>query len=130
MPVFLTLDQVERVHAEMLAVYGGLDGVRDAGLLASAVAMPRTAYDGAFLHGDLFGMAAAYLFHLVKNHPFLDGNKRAGAACAVIFLAMNGVAVEADEDGLVDITLRAATGLADKEAIAAFLQSVARAAGS
>ena len=126
MPVFLTVEQVERVHRGMLEAYGGLDGLRDAGLLASAVAMPRAAYGGEWLHADLFEMAAAYLFHLVKNHPFLDGNKRVGAACALIFLDLNGVAVEADEEGVVEITLRAATGSADKGDIAAFLRSIAR----
>ncbi len=124
-PIFLDVEQVERVHRSMLDLYGGLDGLRDAGLLASAVAMPRSAYGGEWLHGDLFAMAAAYLFHLVGNHPFLDGNKRVGAACALIFLDVNGVNVEADEDGLVDITLRAATGTADKNDIAAFLRSIA-----
>jgi death-on-curing protein len=126
MPVFLTLEQVVRVHQSTLERYGGLDGLRDAGLLASAVAMPQSAFDGEWLHDDLFEMAAAYLFHLAQNHPFLDGNKRVGAACALIFLAMNGVDVEADEDGLVEITLRAATGNADKRDIAAFFRSIAR----
>lgn len=124
-PVFLSVEQTERVHRVMLEAYGGLDGLRDAGLLASAVAMPRAMYGGEWLHGDLFEMAAAYLFHVVKNHPFLDGNKRVGAACALIFLEMNGVRVSADEDGVVDITLRAATGDADKKDIAAFFRSIA-----
>ena len=126
MPVFLALEQIERVHQSMLEAYGGLDGLRDAGLLASAAAMPQAAFDGEWLHADLFEMAAAYLFHLVQNHPFLDGNKRVGASCAIIFLSMNGVEVEADEDGLVEITLRAATGKADKSDIAAFFRSIAR----
>ena len=125
MPVFLTVEQVERVHRSMLEAYGGLDGLRDAGLLASAVAMPQATYDGEWLHADLFEMAAAYLFHLVKNHPYIDGNKRVGASCALIFLDLNGVKVEADEDGVVEITLRAATGSADKSDIAAFLRSIA-----
>lgn len=124
MPIFLTVEQVERVHRSMLEAYGGLVGLRDAGLLASAVAMPEAAYDGEWLHADLFEMAAAYLFHLVKNHPFLDGNKRVGAACALIFLDLNGIKVEADEDGIVEITLRTATGNAEKSDIAEFLRSI------
>lgn len=130
MPIFLTVEQVERVHRDMVAVYGGLDGLRDAGLLASAVAMPQAAYAGEYLHADLFEMAAACLFHLVGNHPFIDGNKRVGAACALIFLDLNGVSVEADEDGLVDITLRTATGQADKNEIAAFFRAIARSSSS
>lgn len=125
-PVFLKVERVERVHRSMLEAYGGLDGLRDAGLLASAAAMPGTMHGGEWLHADLFEMAAAYLFHIVGNHPFLDGNKRTGAACALIFLDMNGVELNADEDGLVEITLRAATGDADKSDIAAFLRTLAR----
>lgn len=125
MPTFLTEDRIKRVHRSMLESYGGLDGLRDAGLLASAAAMPQSMYGGKHLHADLFGMAAAYLFHIVKNHPFLDGNKRTGAACALIFLDMNGMAVRADEDGLAEITLRAASGNADKGDIARFLRSIA-----
>ena len=125
-PLFLTVEQVERIHRSMVEAFGGLDGLRDAGLLASAAAMPQAAYGGEWLHADLFEMAAACLFHLVKNHPYLDGNKRVGAACALVFLDLNGVAVEADEDGVVEITLRAATGSADKKDIAAFLRSLAR----
>jgi len=68
-------------------------------------------------------MAAAYLFHIVQNHPFIDGNKRTGAAAAIIFLDMNGVEIEADEEGLVDLTLRVATGQAGKPDIAEFFRS-------
>jgi death-on-curing protein len=124
-PVFLSLDHVLRAHRSLIENYGGEEGLRDAGLLHSAIAMPMAAYGGELLHTDIFEMAAAYLFHITQNHPFLDGNKRTGAACAVIFLAMNGVEIDADEDGLADITLRVATGEAGKSEIAAFFRSVA-----
>jgi death-on-curing protein len=68
-------------------------------------------------------MAAAYLFHIVQNHPFVDGNKRTGAAAAIIFLDMNGVEIAADEEGLVDLTLRVATGQTGKQEIADFFRS-------
>lgn len=110
----------------MVEAYGGLDGLRDAGMLASAVAMPQAAFDGRFLHTDLFEMAAAYLFHRVGNHPFLDGNKRAGAASALVFLSLSGRVVEANQDGLVEVTLRAATSQANKTEIAAFFRAIAR----
>jgi death-on-curing protein len=71
-------------------------------------------------------MAAAYLFHIVQNHPFIDGNKRAGAAAAIIFLDMNGVDVEADEEGLVALTLRVACAKAGKTEIADFFRRLAR----
>ena len=81
-PDFLDIEDVLELHALQLARYGGADGVRDRGLLESAVAQPQATFDGAFVHDGLFAMAAAYLFHIVQNHPFIDGNKRAGAAAA------------------------------------------------
>ena len=85
--------------------------------------MPQASFGGNLLHADLFEMAAAYLFHLVGNHPFVDGNKRVGAASAIIFLAMNGVNIEADEDGLVDLTLTVACGEGAKAEIAEFFRT-------
>jgi death-on-curing protein len=69
-------------------------------------------------------MAAAYLYHIVQNHPFLDGNKRTGAAVAIIFLAINGIELEADEEGLVEITLAVAEGKAGKQEIADFFRRI------
>lgn len=86
--------------------------------------MPQASFDGAFLHGDLFEMAAAYLYHIVQNHPFVDGNKRTGAAAAIVFLAMNDVEVAADEEGLVEVTLAVASGRAGKSDAAAFFRSI------
>lgn len=123
-PVFLTVDQVIRIHAAMVERYGGDPGVRDRGLLASAVAVPAAAYGGEYMHADLVEMAAAYLFHIVRNHPFVDGNKRTGAASAIVFLAMNGVEINADQDGLVDITLAVASSRASKAEVGAFFRGL------
>ena len=90
--------------------------------MSTAIATPQATFAGQFLHNDLYEMAAAYLFHIVCNHPFVDGNKRAGAASAIVFLSMNDIEIEADEDGLVAITIAAATGQADKPAIAHFFR--------
>ena len=125
-PLFLDLEQIMRLHASMIERYGGTEGTRDLGLLQSAVAMPQMAYGGEYLHADIFEMAAAYLYHLVQNHPFLDGNKRTGAAAAIVFLAMNDIEIEADEDGLVDLTLSVASGKAGKPDIANFFRVRAR----
>ena len=125
-PYFLDFDRVVRLHRSMAETYGGETGLRDINLLHSAVAMPQSSFGGKFLHHDLFEMAAAYLYHIVQNHPFVDGNKRTGAAAAIIFLAMNGVNLDADEDGLVDITLRAAQGISTKAEIAEFFRSITR----
>ena len=121
-PLFLDFDQIMRLHCSLIDAYGGADGIRDRGLLLSALEQPRAMFGGAYLHGDVFEMAAAYLFHIVSNHPFIDGNKRVGAASAVVFLELNGIEIQADEDGLYDITIAAATGRADKATIAAFFR--------
>ena len=124
-PLFLDLDRVLRIHRSMIEAYGGPEGIRDAALLHSAISMPQAAFGGEYLHADLFEMAAAYLLHIVQNHPFIDGNKRVGAASAIIFLAMNGVSIRADEDGLVNITVQVATGKSGKQETAAFFRSIA-----
>ncbi|MGH8192404.1 MAG: type II toxin-antitoxin system death-on-curing family toxin [Rhodanobacteraceae bacterium] len=121
-PTFLTIDQVIRIHRSMIETYGGSMGILDQAMLKSAVAMPQATFGGQFLHGDLYAMAAAYLYHLVQNHSFQDGNKRVGAAAAVVFLAVNDITIQADQDGLAELTLRVATGQADKEAIAEFFR--------
>ena len=88
--------------------------------------MPQATLGREPVHKDLFEMAAAYLYHIVQNHPFIDGNKRTGAAAAIIFLAMNDVEIEADEEGLVELTLVVARGEADKSEIADFFRRLAQ----
>jgi death-on-curing protein len=122
-PVFLTLDEVLAIHADQLARYGGDRGLRDAGLLESALATPRAMFGKAFLHGSVPEMAAAYLFHLVGNHPFVDGNKRAGLAAAIAFLGLNGLWLESDPDELADFVIRVAAGRATKAEVAEFIRA-------
>ena len=124
-PLFLDLEHVLRIHRSMIERYGGQEGIRDPGMLHSAIAVPQASFGGEYLHPDLYEMAAAYLYHIIQNHPFLDGNKRTGATAAIVFLAINGMKVKAEEEGLVDITLRVASGLAGKKDAAAFLRSIA-----
>lgn len=124
--VFLTLDQVLRVHAHQIANYGGSPGIRDVGLLESALAMPQTAAFGEDLHPTLHEKAAAYLFHLTKNHPFIDGNKRVGLAVCLAFLALNGVWVQASEDDLVELVLGTVSGKRSKADLAVFLRAASR----
>src|SRR5580692_9224146 len=88
--LFLTRDEVVEIHRDQIERYGGSLGIRDEGLLQSAVAMPEASFGGERLHASISGIAAAYLFHLAMNHPFIDGNKRVGAASAIVFLKMNG----------------------------------------
>jgi len=121
-PLFLTLEEVLEIHHDEIERHGGTMGVRDNGLLESAVAAPESGFGGHYLHGDLYEMAAAYLFHLVQNHPFLDGNKRVGAAAALVFLTMNGVEAKMTNQALVDMVLAVARGKMDKPAIAEFFR--------
>jgi death-on-curing protein len=127
MPIdFLHLDDVIAIHRDQIQRYGGEMGIRDVGLLESALAQPQAAFEGELLHPDLVAMAAAYLFHVVKNHLFLDGNKRTGAVAAIVFLALNGVDLEADEPGLEAVTLAVARGEAEKEQVAEFFRRISR----
>ena len=120
---FLSVEDVLDLHADQVTLYGGEHGVRDIGLLESAVAQPQATFGGEFLHKDLFEMAAAYLFHIVQNHPFLDGNKRTGAVAALVFLDINGIEIDAPKGSLYDLTMSVATGQADKAQIAEYFRS-------
>ena len=102
-PEFLDLEEVLEIHALQLDEFGGIAGVRDRGLLESAVEQPRATAFGELLHADLFEMAAAYLFHIVKNHAFLDGNKRTALVAALVFLDINGVSLERDDERLYEL---------------------------
>jgi death-on-curing protein len=125
-PIFLSLDEVIELHRDQIERYGGSAGIRDVGLLQSAIAMPQAGFGGQFLHADLFEMAAAYLFHIVQNHPFVDGNKRVGAAAAMVFLELNHVEVRVSNETLVETVLAVAQGKLGKAAIAEFLRKYSR----
>jgi len=122
---FLDVPDLLRIHADQVDLYGGEHRVRDLGLLESAAAQPRATFGGEFLHGDVFDMAAAYLFHIVQNHPFIDGNKRTGLMAALVFLDLNGVEIDAPKGSLYDLTMSVATGQAGKQEIAEFLRRLA-----
>lgn len=124
-PDFLSVDEVAELHRIQVERCGGSDGVRDPGLLASAVAQPQTAFSGEFLHEDLFAMAAAHLFHIVKNHPFVDGNKRTGFVAALAFLELNGLTLEeAPSQGLYALTMAVAEGRMGKAELAGALRGL------
>ena len=107
---FLTPEQVLFIHSRLVAETGGSHGVRDLGLLESAVARPRATFDGKELYLDLFLKAAALMDSLVNNHPFVDGNKRTGVTAAGLFLRINGWRLNASPEDLEACTLRVATG--------------------
>ncbi len=124
-PEFLSLEDVLDLHAEQLARFGGAQGVRDHGLLDSALAQPWATFEGEFLHRDLFEMAAAYLFHIVSNHPFVDGNKRTGLLAALVFLDLNGATLDHSSEEIYTLTMAVASGRMPKEGVAASLRKLA-----
>ena len=121
-PDFLTLDEVLGIHADQIRVYGGASGLRDLDRLRSAIAMPETTFDGEYLHPSRFEMAAAYLFHLARNHPFVDGNERTALMCALVFLGLNGQRLRADPDDLYALADGVAAGAVDKAEVSVFLR--------
>jgi death-on-curing protein len=121
--VFLTLDDIIESHQNQIETYGGSHGIRDIGLLESAIAQPEASFDGQYLHADIFEMAAAYLYHLVMNHPFVDGNKRVGLEAALIFLEINDESLIANDDELVDLVLQTTADQVGKREIAEFFRS-------
>ncbi|MBI5598983.1 MAG: type II toxin-antitoxin system death-on-curing family toxin [Deltaproteobacteria bacterium] len=126
-PVFLGLDEVVEIHRDQIERYGGHPGIRDMDLLQSAVAMPAAGFSEDYLHADIFEMAAAYLFHIIRNHPFVDGNKRTGAVAAAVFLMMNGIELHANEDSFEKLVRSVAGGRTDKAEAAAFFRKHASA---
>lgn len=122
-PLFLTLEEVIAIHHDQIARYGGTVGIREVGLLESAIAAPQAGFGDQYLHRDVFEMAAAYLYHLAQNHPFIDGNKRVGAAAALTFLELNGIETKIPNQALVDLVLSVAQGKMEKNAITAFFKA-------
>jgi death on curing protein len=122
-PAFLSVEHVLVIHRRSIEEFGGDPSVRDQGLLESAVAMPAAQFGGAFLHDTVPAMAAAYLFHLCRNHPFVDGNKRTALASAEVFLLLNGMRFDARNDALEELTLGVAASRVSKEQTIAFFLS-------
>ncbi len=125
-PRFLSFAEVLAIHQNQILLYGGDDGIRDMGVLKSALGMPCATYAGRYLHTDICEIAAAYLFHLVQNHPFIDGNKRSGAVAAIVFLILNGYDFDAPEDELAEMVLGAARGKLNKAEVAVFINARAK----
>jgi death on curing protein len=120
---FLTVEDVLLIHAYQVEHFGGDPAVLDRGLLESAVAQPQQSFAGEYLHPDLAAMAAAYLYHLVKNHAFADGNKRTGTQAGMVFLELNGFEPEYPVDETEQLVLGVAEGRVEKEEVAAFFRS-------
>ena len=114
-PFYLTVEIVREIHDTAIAEFGGSTGVRELSLLESAVAAPQASIGGRSPYADLAEMAAAYLFYLCKNHPFVDGNKRAALGACLVFLRLNGLEPEADSTAWEELTLAVAASEIDRE---------------
>ena len=121
-PDFLSLEKLLEIHQIQIVEFGGSHGVRDIGLLQSATAMPQAQFGGQYLHSDLYEIAAAYLYHIALNHPFVDGNKRVAAMAADIFLLMNGIQLTAGETDFTELVLKVAQRKMEKPEIAVFFK--------
>ena len=122
--IFLGFDDVLAVHRDQIARYGGSAGLRGEGLLRSAIGTVEASFGGSLLHEFPHGMAAAaYLFHLAANHPFVDGNKRVGFACALTFLELNGYRLAVDQLVAQEMVLNVARGEMQKEAVIEFFRA-------
>ena len=120
--LFLTLAEVVDIHCNQIKLYGGLPGIRDINLLSSAIAMPHASFHGEYLHNDIYEMAAAYAFHIGKNHPFVDGNKRTALVSALVFLELNGISISDSQGKLYDAMLDLSTGKLNKSEFASILR--------
>ena len=120
--VFLTLDEAIALHADQIERYGGRPGIRDIGLLQSALGVPSATFEARFLHEGLHEMAAAYLFHIARDHPFVDGNKRAGLVMLLAFLGLNSRWLDAEAHDVERLVQGVASGRVSKAEAAVFVQ--------
>jgi death-on-curing protein len=128
-PIWISRELVLAIHKRQLSEHGGIDGVRDVGLLDSALARPRQQFADADPTPDICGLAAAYAFGIARNHPFLDGNKRSAFVVCRVFLVLNGEDVEADKTALYDTFLRLAEGSLSEDELANWLRAHLKRAG-
>jgi death-on-curing protein len=122
-PLFLTVSHVKRLHRMALELHGGQDGIRDPGALESAVQQPQNVF--GYARGDLFEIAAAYAFHVAEAQSFIDGNKRAGMASALVFLKLNGVVVPAAHSALHEAMIRVSARTFSRSELAELLRGLA-----
>ena len=122
--VHLDLATILQIHEAVLGAFGGGAGIRDRNLLESAVAAPQATFGGASVFVDLIEVAAAYLFFLCRNHPFIDGNKRVGLACCLVFLRLNGIEPGPDSEDWENLTLDVAASRLDRDATTVRLRTL------
>ena len=119
---FIPKEVVLTIHADLLQRYGGEPGLRDVGLLESALAQPKMTFDGKYVHKTLFDKTAAYGFHVCKNHPFVDGNKRVAFVLMDIFLQKNGREIISPEEEVYKMMMNLASGKLTKVQLSSWLK--------
>jgi death-on-curing protein len=123
---FLELTDILEIHRSRIELYGGSTGLRDFGMLQSAIAQPQAGFGERYLHVDVYEMAAVYWYHIAKNHAFIDGNKRTALAACLVFLDFNNINIDVDPYKLEEFTIALAEGKVDKAEAAAFLRQSAQ----
>jgi death on curing protein len=121
-PKFLSIDQVITIHEDQVISFGGKSGIRDEGLLDSALAQPQATFGGELLHPTIYEQAGAYLYHLVMNHPFVDGNKRTAFAVMDTFIILNGYSLDFSGEQAYNLVIRVVQGEISKDDLIDFLQ--------
>ena len=119
---FLSKEILLAFHEDQITTHGGSQGIRDEGLLESALAQPKASFDGKYVHETIFEMTAAYGFHICKNHPFVDGNKRMALVAIYTFLYVNGYRLKADKKSLYAVVMDLARGKIEKEELTMFVE--------
>ena len=120
----LTVEIVREIHSEAITSFGGSDGIRELSLLESAVAAPQAGFGGKSPYKDLVEVAAAYLFYLCRNHPFLDGNKRTALGACIVFLRLNGIEPKSDRPQWEELTMAVASSMIDRDETAKRLRKL------
>ncbi len=121
-PKFITLAEAVAIHDDLISDFGGSFGLRDEGLLESALAQPQASFFGELLHPTISDQAAAYLYHIARNHPFIDGNKRTALGVMEAFLILNGYELDFTEQEIYDLVLAVAQGQMEKIELSELLQ--------
>ena len=121
-PKFVTISQVLDIHQDEINSFGGTSGVRDEGLLDSALAQPQATFGGELLHPTIGEQAAAYLYHLAMNHPFIDGNKRTAFAVMDTFITLNGYSLNLSSEEAYNLVIQVVQREMSKEELSAFLE--------
>jgi len=121
-PRFLSISQVLDIHQDEINSFGGTFAVRDEGLLDSALAQPQATFGGELLHPTIGEQAAAYLYHLAMNHPFIDGNKRTAFAVMDTFITLNGYSLNLSEEQAYNLVIQVVQRQISKEELSAFME--------